>query len=249
MNNLVGNATKIDRELPMQCREFFNDKWKLYQKILAHNYMRHREIYDVLQSFLISNWQQSFKLLDLGCGDASFIARSLKHTSVSYYLGLDISEVAIAIARENLQLIDCDQEFIRGDFSEVIPLLVKEQKAQFNIILTSFAFHHLQLEEKDCLLGQIKQLLLPGGIFILIDVVAEEGENRETYIQRYLRDVRQEWLQLTPEEITLVSQHMLESDYPETSKTLEKLALDNGFKAVESLYQHEKNSQLYCFYT
>lgn len=249
MNNLVVNETEIDRELSIQCRDFFNDKWKLYQKILAYNYMRHREIYDVLHTFMIGNWQQPFKLLDLGCGDASFIARALENTSVSYYLGLDISEIAIAIARENLQLIDCDREFIRGDFSEVIPLLVKEQKTQFNIILTSFAFHHLQLEEKEYLLGQIEQLLLPGGVFILIDVVAEEGENREAYIQRYLQDVKQEWLQLTSEEMILVSQHMLESDYPETAKTLERLALDNGFKAIESLYQHEKTSQLYCFYT
>jgi SAM-dependent methyltransferase len=249
MKNRVFNSTEVNPESSIQCREFFNDKWKLYQKVLTYNYMKHQEIYDVLHHFLIGNWQQQFKVLDLGCGDASFIAKALQNNAVSYYLGLDLSDIAIAIARQNLQVIPCTQEFIQGDFLKVIPLLVKEPKNQFDIILTSFAFHHLKLEEKDDLLSQIKQLLLPGGIFILIDFVVQEGESREIYIHRYLQNVRQQWQQLTDAEAVLVFQHMLESDYPETQATLEFLALKNEFQRVETLYQHEQTSQLCCFYS
>jgi SAM-dependent methyltransferase len=248
MKNLVLNSTEVNPESSIQCREFFNDKWKLYQKVLTYNYMKHQEIYDVLHHFLIGNWQQQFKVLDLGCGDASFIAKALQNTAISDYLGLDLSDIAIAIAQKNLQVIPCNQEFIQGDFLKVIPLLAKEPKNKFDLILTSFAFHHLKLEEKDELFSHIKQLLVPGGIFILIDFVAQEGENREMYIQRYLQNVRQKWQQLTDAETLLVSQHMLESDYPETQTTLELLAIKNGFKQVKSLYHHEQTSQLCCFY-
>jgi SAM-dependent methyltransferase len=249
MKNQVLNSTEVNPESSIQCREFFNDKWKLYQKVLTYNYMKHQEIYDVLHHFLIGNWQQQFNVLDLGCGDASFITKALQNTAVSYYLGLDLSEIAIAIARQNLQVIPCTQEFIQGDFLKVIPLLVKEPKNKFEIVLTSFAFHHLKLEEKDHLLSQIKQLLLPGGMFILIDFVAQEGESREIYIHRYLQNVRQQWQKLTDAETALVSQHMLESDYPETQATLELLAFKNRFQRVESLYQDEQISQLCCFYS
>ncbi|VEP12341.1 Methyltransferase type 12 [Hyella patelloides LEGE 07179] len=249
MNNTALNFTEILQESSTQCREFFNDRWKLYQKVLGNNYMGHREIYHVLHEFLISNWQQPFKLLDLGCGDASFIAQSLVNTSVSSYCGLDISQIAIAIARKNMRLVSCEQEFIQGDFCQVIPSLVKEEKTKFNIILSSFAFHHLNLEQKDYIFSQLKQLLLPGGVFILIDLVSQEGESRESYIPRYLKSVEKNWLQITSEEMSLVSHHMLESDYPESQKTLELLAKHNGFQKVECLYQQEDTTQLCCFYT
>lgn len=252
MNDTTLNTAEIDqessKESSIRCRDFFNDKWKLYQKILANNYMGHQEIYNILHKFLIDNWQQPFKILDLGCGDASFVSQTLLNTNVSFYLGIDISETAIAIARENMKLIPCDQDFIQGDFSEVIPLLVQEREPKFDLILSSFTFHHLNLEQKDHIFNQLRQLLLPGGIFVLIDLVSQKGENREAYIKRYLQNVEQQWSQLTFEEMTLVSSHMLGSDYPETQKTLELLAANNGFKNMKCLYQHADNTQLCCFY-
>ena len=249
MNNTILNSTEIPQKSSMQCCEFFKNKWKLYQKVLGNNYMGHREIYDILHEFLINNWQQPFKILDLGCGDATFVDQALFNTNVSCYLGLDISETAIAIARKNMKSILCNQEFIQGDFFEVIPSLVKERETKFDIILSSFAFHHLNWEQKDYIFSQLKRLLLPGGIFVLIDLISQEGESRETYIQRYLKDVEQEWSQLTSEETILISQHMLASDYPETQKTLELMAKNNAFKNIKSLYQHADTTQLCCFYT
>ena len=82
----------------------------------------------------------------------------------------------------------------------------------------------------------------------MIDLVSQDRESRETYIKRYLKNVTQQWSQLTIEERILISTHMLESDYPETQKTLESLSVNNGFKNMKCLYQHADNTQLCCFY-
>ena len=247
-NKVALSSGKISKGTSIQCRDFFNERWKLYQKVLAHNYMKHQEFYDVLHSFLINNWRQPFSLLDLGCGDASFVSQSLQNTEISSYLGLDISQTAIAIAEENMRLVSCEKEFVRGDFFKVIPSLVKEKENRFDLILTSFAFHHLNLEQKDYIFGQIKKLLSPGGIFISIDLVSQEGEDRDSYINRYLQNAKDKWLKLTSEEMSLVSHHMLESDYPETQKTWELLAKKNGFQKTECLSQQENTTQLFCCY-
>lgn len=247
-NNTTLNLNKIDRESSEQCRDFFNDKWKLYQKILTHNYMGHREIYSIFHDFLVDNWQQPCKILDLGCGDASFIAEALQGTCISSYLGLELSEIAIEIAKENMKSVSYERKFIQEDFLNVVPSLVKEEN-KFDIILSSFAFHHLNLEQKNYVFSQLRQLLLPGGMFILIDLISPEGENRETYIKKYLKSVENNWSQITSEEMNLISYHMLESDYPETQKTLKTLAQNSNFVKVECLYQHQDHTQMCCFYT
>ncbi|GAB4530732.1 MAG: hypothetical protein Tsb0014_13630 [Pleurocapsa sp.] len=236
-------------ESSVQCREFFNQKWTLYQKVLANNYMGHRQMYQILNQFLISYQQKPFKFLDLGCGDSSFIAEALVNTNVVDYLGVDLSDIALSIANSNMDRVGCEKQFMSGDFRELVPLLVNNQNYQFDVILASFAFHHLTLEQKDDIFQQLHQLLNPGGVFLLIDIVAKEGENRETYIQRYLDDVNRKWLQLTLGEIAIVSHHMLEHDFPESETTLKSLAQKYGFQKEICLYKDAwETARLLCFY-
>ncbi len=69
--------------------EFFNHQWQLYQKILNNNYMGHREIYRILHEFLARYSPKPFKMIDLGCGDASFVAQALMNTTITFYQGID----------------------------------------------------------------------------------------------------------------------------------------------------------------
>jgi cyclopropane fatty-acyl-phospholipid synthase-like methyltransferase len=248
MYNTVDNCNQIQSRLSNKCRDFFNDEWKLYQKILDNNYMQHQDIYGAVHNFIVDNWQQeSLRILDIGCGDASLMSRTLLNTNVSFYCALDISDTAISIAQENMRSISCDQKFIQGDFCQEIPLLPKEEKDQFNLIITSFAFHHLSLEKKDYVLDQLKQLLSPEGIFIMIDLVCKNNESRDICIEKYLQTVKKEWLQLSFEELKLISNHMWNSDYPETIKTIETFAHKNGLKLTNFLSQKEDDAQVILF--
>jgi SAM-dependent methyltransferase len=230
-------------------KEFFNNQWKLYQKVLNNNYMKHREFYGVLHDFLVSYFQKPFSLLDLGCGDASFTARALLNTTIDSYRGIDLSEPALEIARNNIEPICSDHLFIQGDLFELVPELVKNQKDSFDVILASFALHHLTLAQKDYILEQLSHLLNANSVFILIDIVRREDENREAYIKRYLDGVNKDWSLLTSQEILMVEAHISSSDFPETQETLHLMAQKHGFIRSETLYSDPLDTEkLLCFY-
>ncbi|MBV9387848.1 MAG: class I SAM-dependent methyltransferase [Chroococcidiopsidaceae cyanobacterium CP_BM_ER_R8_30] len=229
--------------------EFFNEQWRLYQKVLNQNYMGHQEIYDVLHKFLGSYYNKPFKMLDLGCGDASFAAQALLDTTVNFYCGIDLSEPALEIARSNTAKLSGEKMFIHGNLFELVLQLSQNQEEQFDTILASFALHHLSLEQKDCLISQLPHLLKTDGVFLLIDIVLPIEEDRETYIRRYLENVRQYWSLLTPQEFFRVEEHISSSDFPETQETLYSLARKHHFSRVDCLYHDPLDTtQLLCFY-
>jgi ubiquinone/menaquinone biosynthesis C-methylase UbiE len=240
--------TDFQGNLSTPPQEFFNKQWQIYQKVLLNNYMGHREIYEVLHDWLISSWQKPFQLLDLGCGDACFISHALVNTSIAAYTGVDFSEVALAIARENLASLPASLSLIQDDFSQCLPELARKESHGFDIIFTSFALHHLSLEQKETIVGQIASMLASDGIFVLIDTICSLGENRKPYIERYLDNVRQDWSLLESQEITMVEDHMRSSDFPETQETWFELAKKHGLTQLECLYRDPLDTtQILCF--
>ncbi|WP_414624107.1 class I SAM-dependent methyltransferase [Calothrix sp. CCY 0018] len=241
-------CTEDSQKISPRSNELFNNQWTTYQKILNSNYMGHREIYDVLHELLVS-YQKPFKMLELGCGDASFTAQALLNTFVESYKGIDLSEAALKIANSNMAPINCSKTFTEGDFSELIPQLVENQKDSFDVILISFALHHLLVEQKDYIIGQLLNLLTTNGVFILIDVVRKPEENRETYIRRYLEEVQKSWSLVTPQEYSMVENHISSNDFPETQEILYSIAKKHDFSRVECLYCDPLDmTKLLCFY-
>lgn len=244
------SRTPLDRfSAAFQPLEYFNHNWQLYQKILQNNYMEHWEMYSILREFLIHQVQKPFQLLDLGCGDASITASALMGTSIQSYYGIDLSQAAIALAHDNLSAISCSKLLRIDDFTAFVPQLVRAQQQRFDVILASFSLHHLDLKQKDNLIGQSFQLLNPGGVLLLIDLVRQPAEDRTTYIDRYIESVRHTWTAFTPQEVSSIQAHMTSSDFPETQETLRQLALEHGFSRSECLYRNQLEFwQLLCFY-
>jgi SAM-dependent methyltransferase len=229
--------------------KFFNNRGDVYEKVLTNNYMKHREIYAILHKFLVSYFQEPFKMLDLGCGDATFIAQSLSNTNINFYHGIDLAEASLKIASNNMAFIPGEKIFSHGDIVTLVSELEQNQRDRFDVILASFALHHLTTEQKDCITGQISQLLKVNGVFILIDIIRREQENREAYIKRYLNNVYQDWKLLSDQEIAMVETHISTSDFPETQKTWQLITQKHGFVRAECLAQDPLDTtQLLCFY-
>jgi ubiquinone/menaquinone biosynthesis C-methylase UbiE len=235
--------------LKIQLDDYFTNNWKTYQKVLTNNYMEHQEIYGVLHKLLTDHCDRTFSLLELGCGDASLTVQALLNTNIADYTGIDLSATALEIAQRNMTQIKCGQTFIQDDISKVLEELTQSQKQSFDVIMTSFVLHHLNLAQKDKVIEQISHLLKPQGVLVLIDIVRQEEEDRENYVKRYLENMRQNWSALTSQEISSIENHISTYDFPETQTTWYQLAEKHNFMRVECLYKDTSDTaQFLCIY-
>ncbi|BAY99339.1 type 12 methyltransferase [Tolypothrix tenuis PCC 7101] len=235
--------------LPTQSDDYFKKNWVSYEKVLTNNYMEHQEIAGVLHKLLTDYFQKPFSLLELGCGDASLTVQALLDTNITDYTGIDLSATALAIAQRNMAQIQCRQTFIQDDISTVLEELAASQKQSFDVIMSSFVVHHLNLAQKDRLIEQISHLLKNQGIFILIDIVRQEEETQEQYCQRYSENMHQNWTELSSQDISIIENHVYKYDFPETQATLYRLAQKHNFIRLECLYKDTSNTaQFLCIY-
>ncbi len=231
-----------DRPLA-EVAEFFTDQWQLYRKILQANYMSHQQFYTALNCFL-QDYAAPFQLLELGCGDASLTLQALQATAITDYVGVDLSETALALAAQNFAQQSFSHQFYQGNFCQWLPT----HAASYDLVLASFSMHHLSLAEKADLFGHIRTHLKPTGKFLLLDVMRREQESRAAYMQRYLAHIQQDWTQMQPPEVAAINQHITEYDFPETLAELAELANTHGFKQTECLYTDAAiAAKLLCF--
>ena len=110
------------------------------------------------------------KVLDFGCGTALF-APVFRDAKYAYY-GYDIEGGLIAYAS---RLYDY------GRFTNSKNELKKE--SPFDLILANCCFHHIDATTLAEELGQLKPLMKPGGIFIMIDILLPRND---TFLPRRL---------------------------------------------------------------
>ena len=204
----------------------FFDEWSIYDQVLDHNYMYHDEIYGDVRRILADRYEtRPFVLLDLGCGSARHLARASQGRSVSRYVGYDLSDVALAHARRNLTGLGCPVELHRGDLLE--SLRIGGEK--FDVVLTSFALHHLAAAQKSTFFQLGYSRLNQDGILLLIDTVRDDGEDGKLYLDRYCAWLRSEFKTLSPDALDLLCDHIRSNDFPETLAALDAMATRAGF--------------------
>lgn len=127
------------------------------------------------------------KVLDLGTGDGILI-KSLYNVNQNVdIVAIDGSQDMLKKAEKNLNYIK-NIKFICITFEEIIARQLKEKNYDF--IVSSFAIHHLLLEQKKELFKSIFDLLNHSGYFINIDTVTCSNKN---YYKWYL-DLWKEWI-------------------------------------------------------
>lgn len=210
---------------------FFKKNWSLYEKILAGNFLFHREGFALLRQQLASV-PGPLRLLDLGCGDARLIPGLLAELQVESYEGVDSSGQALERARVNLAGLPA--RLTEADLLQ----RVEAGGAPFSAGMASYSAHHLLPEQRPPFFARLK-CLAPCWLFF--DILRSDQETREQFNQNVVTRAAHDWNTLDAEEYQLVKDHILESDYPVSHAELSRLAGDNGFR-LEVLWRDPMNT-------
>ena len=228
------------RQSEEEIKEFFQ-QWNVYQKIIAMNYMMHREMYDYLQDSLKDTSGKPVRILDVGCGDAAIVARALTGKQAGAYWGIDLSAAALTCAADNLKDIDCEKQFIEADFSEAI----NQIDQTFDFVIAGFSLHHLVKNEKDNFFKRARKRLTKDGCIVVYDLIRNNNESRDAYLKRLCETYKQQWTVLTKQEMEEIFTHINNNDYPEQVAYYENTAEKLDFPQYELTFRDE--AELYGF--
>ena len=214
----------------------FLKNWQTYQEVVQHNYMFHSEISLAVKAALTGfKPGEKLRVLDLGCGDASMTLPLLSSERIATYLGCDLSKPALDIAEEQLYAHGVTPKLLCDDMLKVM----KEQSAdRADLIISSYALHHLTASQKQEILQAIARTLSPGGCFILIDIFREPKEDRSTYMRHYMDRLKATWIQLSHEAQDLILNHATEYDFPEHTTFYQALCEKNELGSGRRLAKH-----------
>lgn len=237
-------ANGLKRENTAAVKAFFNH-WRVYRKVVRHNYTAHRQMYAVLHRFLRAHFNRPFSLLDFGCGDAGFMARALRDTRIDHYQGVDLSPIALRLARRNMVGLRCQQVFSNSDFFGI----AEKRQRRADVIWIGLSLHHLRRRQKDALLRDSRRILGATGYLMIFDPVRRAGESRAAFVKRWWSVCRRRWTTLSSAEARDIHAHVAAADFPESLAVYRRLATRHGFRKVQCLCREPTGIyQLICFH-
>jgi len=193
----------------------FFDQWSVYARVVAADYMFHRDIGAAVEAALRARFADGpFSLLDLGCGDAKTLAPLLMRLRPARYVGVDMTQAALDLAARNLSALPCPVTLRRAD------LLEGFGTEKFDAIHASFSLHHLSTERKAAFFRRAAAALADDGVLLLVDVMREEDETLDLYHRRYCEALRTAWTGLAPRDREEICAHIVANDLPEPSSVL-----------------------------
>ena len=107
------------------------------------------------------------RVLDLGTGDGRLIALVRAHWPAVEAVGLDLSEQMLAHARERFSDA-AGVSLVQHDLRETLPAAL----GSFDLVVSSFAIHHLDDSRKRTLFAEVRRLLNPDRPFLNLEHVA-----------------------------------------------------------------------------
>lgn len=204
--------------------------------------MFHQEIYaSVGQLLRLRGDTGRYRFLDLGCGNARYLAPCLQQSPPAVYEGVDLSEAALIEARGYLaDLPGSTVMLTHGDLLEAVEATGKT----WDVIFTGFAVHHLTSADKARFFQAVGHCLAEKGWLILVDVVREENQSREEYLDSYLKCMRDTWIKVPPDQLEEACTHVHDHDYPEYFSTLQEMATAAGLQVSRIVNQYGQHTTL-----
>ena len=118
------------------------------------------------------------RVLDLGSGDGRLLAIVLRARSNARGVALDFSPLMLEQVRARFALTS-SVEVVNHNLENPLPAL-----GTFDVVVSSFAIHHLVHDRKRQLYKEVWSILEPGGVFCNLEHVASTSVNaHERFLQ------------------------------------------------------------------
>ncbi len=188
------------------------DAWTTYEKVVRGDYMHHRMFFDALANEAGRCLEEPLTILDLGCGDARPILPLFERFDIERYVGIDESDTALRTASHALGAANVAYELRNGS----IPDVLEDVHDEFDLVVCSYALHHLATGAKGTVILECRRLLRRGGMLAIIDIFLEPGETRDAYRTRWEANARTTFSGLSAGELDELIDHVRGSDIPES---------------------------------
>ncbi len=107
------------------------------------------------------------RVLDLGTGDGRLLARLRAHCAFAEAVAVDFSPTMLAAARERFAG-DRSVTVVEHDLDRSLP----DTLGSFDVVVSSFAIHHVEDARKRALYAEVFDRLEPGGLFANLEHVS-----------------------------------------------------------------------------
>lgn len=223
---------------PVDSSAVFRDGWAVYQKFLTHNWMRHREVYGAFRQAAERGPRRPLTVADFGCGDASCTLAALQPVAVRKFIAIDQVGALLQSIPPRLAGSGWEVELLEGD---LLAVAASRPSQPVDLALAAYSVHHLSTTAKRTFFEQVRRWLKPEGRFVLIDLMSLPGESRRGYLDRIHDIANREFTGFTPEERTMVREHMENYDFPEEIATWQRLLIEAGFRSPQLQYRDDRN--------
>jgi ubiquinone/menaquinone biosynthesis C-methylase UbiE len=122
--------------------------------------------------------QPNHRILEIGCGTGTLLTLIARQYPVITAVGLDPDPKALARARTKAHRSRVTIQFDQG-FADRTPYA----DATFDRVLSSFMFHHLSAQDKLPTLREVRRVLRPGGMFVMLDFA---GDAKQGWLGRHM---------------------------------------------------------------
>lgn len=151
--------------LPAAGRDLFLPLYDLVARLLGADKARQR-LLD--QPELLS----AKCVLDIGCGTGTFAVLLKKRFPKVEVIGLDPDQKALARASGKAEKAGVSIRFDQGFADEL-----QYESGSFDVVFSSFMFHHLESKDREKTLREVRRVLKPSGTFYLLDFEVSQASS------------------------------------------------------------------------
>jgi tRNA threonylcarbamoyl adenosine modification protein (Sua5/YciO/YrdC/YwlC family) len=157
---IVRAGAVSERDIDAALHDQFQFDAESYDATIAAEILGYEELQEQLE---LASGDGARRVLELGTGTGETARRLLARHPGATLVGVDESDEMLAVAARRLPT---------GRVSLIVARLEDPLPAgPFDLVASALAVHHLAPAEKRRLFGRIRELLSPGGRFVLADVI------------------------------------------------------------------------------